>query len=284
MKKILVPCDFSKTAINAFRFALDIAHKSKGVIHLLHVIEIPVMYDTVLMPALNFEQELYKELKVNAEQQFINMLTKYNTEQVKVSAHVEYGTTASTLLDYTEKESIDLIVMGSHGTSGLHEVFVGSNAEKIVRRARVPVLVVKEFFKGKVTDIVFPNTLELGNQEDLLMAVKGLQEFFNAKLHLLWINTPLNFTSDTVTLERLEAFAKRFLLKNYSIHVFNHLNEEEGILQFSKLIKADMIAMATHGRKGLAHILNGSLAESVVNHTDQLIWTYTLRNETDSAL
>ena len=57
MKKILVPCDFSKQAINAYRFALDIAAQSKGTILLLHVIELPVLHDSVLMPVLNFEEE-----------------------------------------------------------------------------------------------------------------------------------------------------------------------------------------------------------------------------------
>jgi hypothetical protein len=173
--------------------------------------------------------------------------------------------------------------MGSHGASGLREVFVGSNAEKIVRKSPIPVLVVKDFFKGSITDIVFPNTLDLDDQEDLVMKVKALQSFFKAKLHIVWINTPINFTSDYITIDRLIAFAKRFMLKDYSVHVFNHPDEEEGILRFSKMIKADMIAMGTHGRKGLAHILNGSLAEDIVNHTDKLIWSYKLQPETIEA-
>jgi nucleotide-binding universal stress UspA family protein len=54
MKKILVPCDFSKQAINAYRYALDIAVQSKGTVHLLHIIELPVLHDTLIMPFLNF--------------------------------------------------------------------------------------------------------------------------------------------------------------------------------------------------------------------------------------
>ncbi len=61
MKKIVVSYDFSKPAINAFCFALSIAEQSKGVVYLLHVIELPVMYDSVLMPALSFENDLYKD-------------------------------------------------------------------------------------------------------------------------------------------------------------------------------------------------------------------------------
>jgi nucleotide-binding universal stress UspA family protein len=62
MKKILVPCDFSKPAINAYRFALDVAQQSKGTVHLLNVIELPILHDSVLMPVLNFEAQLLEEL------------------------------------------------------------------------------------------------------------------------------------------------------------------------------------------------------------------------------
>jgi hypothetical protein len=111
------------------------------------------------------------------------------------------------------------------------------------------------------------------------MKVKSLQHFFNAKLNIVWINTPLNFSSDTITYDRLHAFAKRFMLKDYTINIFNHPNEEEGIIKFTQMIKGDLIAMGTHGRRGISHLMLGSLAEDVVNHTDNIIWTYSLKNE-----
>jgi nucleotide-binding universal stress UspA family protein len=283
MKTILVPCDFSKPAINAFRLALDIAQQSKGVVHLLNVIEMPMLHDSVLMPVLNFEEELFKELRQKTEDKFSKLIEKHNTEKVKLFSTIEFGAPASKITEYAEKKKVDIIIMGSHGVTGLRELFIGSNAEKIVRKSTIPVLVVKDFFKGPITDIVFPNTLDLDNQEDLVMKVKALQNFFKAKLHIVWINTPVNFTSDSVTIDRLIAFAKRFMLKNFSVHVFNHPDEEEGILRFTKMINANMIAMGTHGRRGLAHILNGSLTEDVANHTDKLIWSYRLQTETIEA-
>lgn len=278
MKKILVPCDFSKPAINAFRFALDVASQSKGTIHLLHVIELPIMHDTVLMPVLNFEEQLLKDLRENAETGFKKITDKYTEAGVKVIAKTVFGSVSRMIQDYIEKESIDIAVMGSHGASGLREFFIGSNAEKMVRNSPVPVLVIKDYRKGPIKNIVFPNTLDTENQEDLVMKVKALQHFFKAQLHIVWINTPLNFTSDTLTSERLEAFAKRFMLKDYTISVFNHTDEERGILEFSNSIKGDLIAMGTHGRKGVAHLVNGSLAEDVANHNKGLVWTYSLQH------
>lgn len=279
MKKILVPCDFSKPAINAFRFALDVAAQSKGTIHLLNVIELPVLHDSVLMPVLNFEQQLFDDLKKSAETRFKKITDKYQSEGVKVISETVFGAVWMMIQDYITKESIDVVIMGSHGASGMRELFIGSNAEKVVRKSPVPVLVVKDYAKGPIKRIVFPNTMDTENQEELVMKVKALQNFFKAHLHLVWINTPLNFTSDAVTGKRLEAFAKRFMLKDYTINVFNHRDEEKGILEFASSIKADMIAMGTHGRRGISHLLNGSLAEDVVNHNKGLVWTYSLQNE-----
>ena len=279
MKNILVPFDFSKPAINAYRFALDIAQQSKGAIHLVHVIELPVIHDTLLMPVLNFEQELLSDFAEKAKLRFAKITEKYSADGVKVISKVEFGAVSGMIQDYIKNQSIDLVVMGSHGANGARELFIGSNAERIVRKASVPILVMKDYYKGPIKSIVFPNTLETEDQEDLVMKVKALQNFFKAHLHLVWINTPLNFTSDTLTNERLETFAKRFALKNYKISVFNHTDEERGILEFTNSIKGDLIAMGTHGRKGISHLINGSLAEDVVNHNRGLVWTYSLKNE-----
>ena len=279
MKKILVPCDFSKPAINAFRFAIDIATQSRGTIHLVNVIELPILHDTVLMPVLNFEEQLLKELRQKAEEQFKKIIEKYQTPGAKVLYKVEFGAVFRMIQDYIKEHSIDLVLMGSHGASGIREFFIGSNAEKIVRNSPVPVLVLKEYYKGPIKNIVFPNTLETEKQEDLVMKVKTLQHFFKAHLHIVFINTPINFTSDSETRERLKAFVKRFMLKDYTVHVFNYNDEEKGILEFSNAINSDLIAMGTHGRKGISHLVNGSVAEDVVNHNKGLVWTYSLNNE-----
>jgi nucleotide-binding universal stress UspA family protein len=192
---------------------------------------------------------------------------------------VKFGAVPRMINDYIKSQNIDLVIMGSHGASGVREFFIGSNAEKMVRNSSVPVLILKNYYKGPIKNIVFPNTLETEKQEDLVMKVKALQNFFKAQLHIVWINTPLNFTSDRVTRERLNKFAKRFMFKDYTIHVFNHGDEEQGILHFTQQIGGNLIAMGTNSRKGLAHVVSGSLAEDIVNHTQTPVWTYSLKNE-----
>jgi nucleotide-binding universal stress UspA family protein len=276
MKKILVPCDFSAQAVDAFRFALDAVAQSKGEIHLVNVIEIPVVHDSLLMPVHAYEETLFRELKEKTEKQFIKLKTKYAGDNKKIKTTVLFGPTSSMVLDYIEDEKIDLIIMGTKGASGVKEIFIGSNAEKIVRKATCPVLAIKKYSKNPIKNIVFPNTLHQ-DQEELVMRVKALQNFFKATLHIVWINTPGNFTRDTITHKRLKEFAKRFMLKDFTLNIFNDPYEETGVINFTHMIGADMIAMGTHSRKGLAHALNGSVAEDIVNHMDCPIWTSTMK-------
>jgi nucleotide-binding universal stress UspA family protein len=278
MKKILVPCDFSEQAIQAFRFALDIARETKGSVHLVHVVELPVIHDPVFMPVMSFEEALINEFRENAEKQFQKLQSKYAGPADKIYTQVLFGGTFRMLTDYIEKEQIDLVVMGTRGASGAREVLVGSNTEKVVRRSPVPVIAVKKYVPASnIKNIVFPNTLHTENQENLIMKVKALQQLFKATLHIVWINTPTNFTPDRITRQRLAAFAKRFMFKDYTINVYNDPYEDAGIINFTHDIGADMIAMGTHGRKGVAHVLAGSIAEDVVNHVDCPIWTYALK-------
>lgn len=274
MKKILVPCDFSKPAINAFRFAMDMALKSKGVVHLVNVIELPAIHDPIIMPVMAFEKEFFKELREKTTGEFEKLIHRYKPSGVTVKTDVLFGHPARMIGEFARKKGIDIIVMGSHGASGVREYIIGSNAEKVVRSATVPVLVTKNYYKGAIKDIVFPNTLETEKQEDLIRKVKDLQAFFRSTVHILYVNTPTNFTADSITFERLKQFAKKFMFKNYTLNVYNYPFEEPGIIHFTNGMKGDLIAMGTHGRKGLAHFLNGSLAEDVVNHANCPIWTY----------
>ncbi|MBY0434716.1 MAG: universal stress protein [Cyclobacteriaceae bacterium] len=276
MKKILVPCDFSDPAIQAFKFAVDIANQSNGQILLLHVIELPVLHDTVLMPTLSFEESLLKELRQSADKNFDKMRAKWAKGGPLVSSFIEYGPVNDTVTQFAKKNKVDLIVMGTKGASGLKEFVIGSNTEKIVRWANVPVIAIKKNVKGPVKNIVFPNTLGQ-NQEDLVMHVKELQSFFKATLHIVYFNTPANFKRDSETKDKLKAFAKRFMLKDVTLNVYNDIDQEEGLLNFVKEKGADMVVMATHGRKGISHLMSGSIAEDAVNHIECPIWTYKIQ-------
>ena len=275
MKHILVPCDFSEQSSNALKFAVQLQETSKAEIHLLHIVDLPFLYDTVLMPALSFEEEKLKDVQ-NAAMTKLERLAKNIDMPVKTNVHL--GSPSEKILEYIAANMIDLVIMGTKGATGMREIFVGSNTEKVVRGARVPVISVKDNVRPRqIKNIVFPNTIQSDAHEDLVAKVKELQHSLHAHLHVVYINTPLNFKSDSITHTSLVNFARYYMLHDCTTHVFNDVDEESGIINFTKMIDADMIAVGTHGRKGLVHLLSGSLAEDLVNHSRIPIWTYTIK-------
>ena len=275
MKKILVPCDFSNPALEAFKFAIDIASQTKGSVHVLKVIELPVLNEGALgFPAYAFDVGLMKELKEEAEQRYSKMIKKFSKGFSKISFTVVVGPITQILRDFITDKKCDLVVMGTHGSNGLAEFFVGSNAEKMVRFSTVPVFAIRKAVPFKsIKRIVFPTSLHL-NQGEFIKKLKLLQKFFGAKLHILFLNTPQNFIRD----KELTDYAKHYNFTNFSIAIRSNRYEPDGIIAFAAEVKADMLAMATHGRKGLSHFILGSITEDVVNHVPCPVWTCSIQN------
>jgi nucleotide-binding universal stress UspA family protein len=164
--------------------------------------------------------------------------------------------------------------MGTSGTTKFEEMVVGSNTEKVVRYSKCPVLTVHEKPNGKdFVNIVYASSLN-DNEKAFASVVKNAQEMYSAKIHLVRINTPMNFTPDHDVKRVMQNFANKLNLKDYTLNVFNDRTEEEGILHFASSVNADLIAMATHGRTGFAHVLVGSIAEDVVNHATRPVLTF----------
>lgn len=277
MKKILVPCDFSESAIQAYEFALNLAEQSQAEIFALKVIDLPFIYETSLSTTPEyFDPGIFKSLEEDAKKKFEKLQAKHSQKE-RVTFTTIRGAVTLTINQFAQDHQIDLIVMGTTGASGLKEYWIGSNTEKVVRFSHVPVLAVRKSFDvSKIKNIVFPTTLHL-DQSDLVSKIKDLQSFFSAKLHLLLVNTPNNMLRTKDEIDLMEEFARHYNLSNYTLNTRNDFHEQDGIINFVHEIKADMIAMGTHGRKGLAHLFMGSVTEDLVNHVDCPIWSYLVK-------
>ena len=157
--------------------------------------------------------------------------------------------------------------MGSYGASGFQEFIIGSNAERVVRFSKCPVLTVKQKNPNfDIQNIVLASDFREDNDGFFDKFIQ-FTETFDAHIHLLKVNTALNFETTKTSKKLIEDFLINRDIKNYSVHIYNYVSEEDGILNFCNDVDADLITIGTHGRTGLAHLVNGSLAESVVNHT-----------------
>jgi nucleotide-binding universal stress UspA family protein len=282
MKTILVPTDFSKQAQTAAGVASGIARKANATIILLHVIE-EGSSDSVKITgeitADDVEEKIFlMKLIEKAKRQMAKLAEDEIFEGVKVRQELRLGTPFHGMRTIINDHKVDLVVMGTSGSTGLEEMVIGSNTEKVVRHAKCPVLTVqKKPTRSEFKNIVFATSMSK-DEEVFSRIVKRAQEMYNAKIHLVRINTPGNFQRDAVVRKYMEDFAKKLQLKNYTINIFNDLSEEEGIIYFADTIHADMIAMATHGRTGFAHVLAGSIAEDVVNHSKRPVLTFVVKH------
>jgi len=272
MNKILVPTDFSEQAENALKVAAMLAKSHNAEIYLLHMMEIP-MQQTDQGTAQSDVPETLFFMKL-AQKRFENLMAQDYLEGITVHETVKADITFNEIKDSCKELDIDLIIMGSHGATGLKEMFVGSNAEKVVRTSEVPVLVIKNAHQSfDVSDFVFASDFKNDNKGTYKQAVK-FAEAFGSKIHLLLVITSSNFITSYEAKSRINDFISGQSFENYTITILNDSSVEHGILNFSKDIDADLIGISTHGRQGIAHFFNGSISEDLVNHANRPVITF----------
>lgn len=272
MNKILVPTDFSEQAENALRVAAILARKHNAEIYLLHMMEIPMQHAdpgsarSDIPEAIFFMKLAHKKFEDLMNSDYLEGITVHET----VKADIGFNEIKESCKDY----GVDLIVMGSHGATGLKEMFVGSNAEKVVRSSEVPVLVIKNKHKTfNITDFVFASDFKNDNKRTYKQALKFV-ESFGSTIHLLMVNTANDFLTTHEAKSRIKDFISGESYDNYTITILNDNTVERGILNFSKEINADLIGISTHGRQGIAHFFNSSISEDLVNHAKRPVITF----------
>lgn len=280
MNRILVPYDFSELANNAVDFACQIAQKGKAKeILLLNVVEHPSESTLKTMGATQMdpmENIYFTKLVQLVEDKLKTKISNIDYSGVNIEYKIQLGNPYNTLAVEVGEEEVDMVVMGTTGAEGLEEFFVGSNAERVVRTAKAPVITLKEKIEiSSLKNIVFASNF-IDIKEGFVQKLKELQFLLDGKLMLVKINTPANFTSTRHDLQQMNDFVKKYNITNYSIDIYNYSNEEDGIVYYAEDSNADVIAMGTHQRKGFNHFLTGSIAEDVVNHSKSPVWTLNL--------
>jgi len=142
IKRILVPIDFSAHSKRALRHALSLAAQFGASLHLLYVVE-PTVY-----PAdLGFGQVVYpsieEELGEKGAVELKNMIAQEIPESIKATSGVRTGKPHQEILLEAQEKDVDLIVVATHGHTGVEHMLFGSTAERIVRNAKCPVLTIR---------------------------------------------------------------------------------------------------------------------------------------------
>ena len=274
MKRILVPTDFSENAENALKVAAKLAKKHNGEIILLHFLELPHAILDPVMPSSEIPEIMF--FKKASIDKLESLMEKDFLKGINVLEAIQFEMAFEGIVSLAKKNNVDLICMGSHGSSGFKEMFIGSNTEKVVRTSDIPVLVVKrDEHEFDINQMMFASEFNDEDKKNFQQIIDFASKL-NLHLNLLNVNTPNSFKSTLVAEKQMEEFLKDFKIENYSTHIFNDANVEKGILNFAKHYNMDLIGISTHGRKGLAHFFNGSISEDVVNHALRPVVTFKL--------
>jgi len=141
-RKILIPVDFSQPSKKAIAWAFEYAQKVPAQLHVLHVVEKHLQFSDLSAGMDTLKSEL-EEIRTEAESQLSQLASTQRQSVGQVRQHVATGKPADEIVRVATELGVDMIVMGTHGLTGVERVIIGSVAEKVVRRAPCTVVTVK---------------------------------------------------------------------------------------------------------------------------------------------
>jgi nucleotide-binding universal stress UspA family protein len=276
--KILVPLDGSAMAESALSLAEQFVEEGKGRLILLRV----VPYFTVLAA----DPLLYEEMNRLGEDEalaYLRVIRNGLPNPAKADLVCQIGSAADSILQYAKENDVDLIVMSSHGRSGLNRWVYGSVAERIMSQAPCPTLIINarhgapEGAPGKILIPLDGSVLA----EHALQPALDLAQLLDAELYLLSVTTSGELRIETDS--KAEAFADiesgevvqakdylQALAENLDYEKVNYAVEiasgtvAEAIMDYAAENGMDLIIMSSHGRTGLKRWVYGSVAEKLL--------------------
>ncbi|MCC7104981.1 MAG: universal stress protein [Chloroflexi bacterium] len=280
LKTILLPLDGSPLAERARTYATLLARRSGASIKLVQAVQ-------AYTPPGTDPSEAQVEVTQCAEEYLSTAADRLLAEGIKAEPHVYYDEPVPAILDAANRQHADMIVMSTHGRGGIARMLYGSVADQILRRSTVPVLVVPSIVDhgwpadDKLSVLVPLDGSELA--EEALLAVNQVKDAFGARLMLLRVVPPVTSTLHGPSHayvpfnEDLEvAAAQRYVdheaaqltARGYDVKTIVVVGDPaRAIGNVAREQRADLIAMATHGKGGLSRLILGSVATATLRHT-----------------
>jgi nucleotide-binding universal stress UspA family protein len=286
-KTIMVPTDCSGFDREAIRVALRLADRSEGKVRLVRVLSTGAFFGTgAVTEGAVIPVEALKGARDGALSELYCLAAECRTHtSAEITIDLEDGPVSDTLAGYANRNDVDLIVITSHGRSGFSRLSLGSVTDSLIRRTTIPVLVVKpstSYLNPQVGNAFRHIVVPLDGSslaEQILPRVATLARLDDAELTLLFVLKPGTASDDSVPDARAPwwepqvASAQAYLsvtaaeLRRSGFLVSTDIvigaNVSQEIAAFAARERADLIAIATHGRGGLSRAFQGSVSDSV---------------------
>lgn len=279
MNKIIVPTDFSEHAQKAYPIAAAIAKKNGVTVELFSIQkERLVSYAGYGVFAIGhtYLDNLLDEHSLSGKLQEHANLPVFDGVEVEIKEALNFGNDlAADIYNHINSGDYSLAVIGTEGVDKKSETF----AEVIARHADIPIITAKssstKFAPKKVvlcTDFenVSPNYLR---------SLKSILTDFDAKITLLYINTPSDF-KDTEEINKAFKLFKHLYNVSDKVELvhYNAYTVSDGITKFLRNNSFDLVSMSTHGRTGLSHLFKGSITEDFINESEVPVFSYNLHD------
>lgn len=273
MKTIVVPTDFSATAANAADYAVHFAQQVKADrIVLLHAYEIPVAIDP-MMPGIQIpEIDSFKESAEKRLYQFrSDLVLKYADTGIVFDILAVYGSILSALEDFSEKDPIELVVMGITGGGALEETLIGSNTVHIAEHSHIPLMIVpaKSPFRP-IQKLLFACDFNDAEKYIPVKQIANIQQLTNASLLVFNIESaPDEFEQTFPGTVMGESFAVHSTLEslNPTYHFSHEENFVEGVNQFVDAQEIDVVITVPKEHNFFAQLFSSSHTKKLAFHS-----------------
>lgn len=267
--RILVPTDFSTYADSALNVAKLIAKKYNADIDLFHSV------DSILAWSKENLSDIRNSYLLKVGERLDDLVDRLRAEGIGANQYTGTGTLIEDLTHQLEAYTYDLIIMGSHGARSKEEWFIGTNAQKVVRKLHTNVLVIKnDFDKIDFSEVLFVTGLNQEDQKALEYFLDFIRPFDVKKVHILAVNTEGYFSQPSIImLEALKDFETIANKYDTETHFYSDYSVDAGVRHFSSENSIDLIAMSNHSRRPIKRLLQGSNVEIVVNHSELPVLT-----------
>ncbi len=264
ISNILVPLDFSGSSMKALQAATELAQKFKANIHLLHIVN----PRTTVLPSLNevvntsnFKDEIGHHLNEIAEKNIAPFNIEYQTE-------IRDGSVAKEIVGSASDKNCDIIVMGTHGLSGVEEFFIGSQAYRVVTAATCPVLTIQENSKHERIEKIALPIDSTAHTRDKVTETIAMAKMYDAKVYLAGLITEDHEEEEAIFKLKMKQIEDILSAENipFDSKVIYGDDIAEMTNNFSQAIGADLLIIMTE-QEASTGLFVGPHAQRIINQS-----------------
>jgi nucleotide-binding universal stress UspA family protein len=263
-KKIVVGIDFSDCSINAFEHAITVAQKAKSGIVMVWVNH------------LDYSKEVFstepKEIVNEVKKRFDDLVATYIKKLwgYPLEYRIRKGKVYKEVCTVADEEDAFLIIIGTHGSSGFEEFWIGSNANRLVSTSKVPVISIRGGVDSskEMKTIVMPFDSTKVTRQKLPMTTL-LAKYFNSDVHILGLYTStlddIRFRINNYVVQAEDYFKENNV--KYKIEFIEADNLTEATIEYATKVKANLISIMTEQETTTSNLWMGPYAAQMVNHS-----------------